>query len=425
MSRTPSAFPPSLRRLAPLAAAAALLCAASAGMAQQTLSSVQTSNGVVSGTVNNVLGPNGVQSNTFGSTSTAITSNALSSTGLGNEADKTLIVNNQPPATPTVYVQQTVDAAVSGTTNTKIGIDTTGTTAGNTGGRTNAQGVVSNNTAQSTAKGNTDKARLNVNSNSPLTVGSTASAFTIQDLNAPVTATTSAPALVGINLLPRGGAWNNLALTVQNNQLGAAAFGNQSTTGVGVNAAGAMTLAAPVTSTVVQTQSGAVGASTSAGTVGIAIANNLLTTLVQPANSAFTVDGNGVNASAQGNQLVNTTQVDASTLAQSGTGLVQSTSNQSASAGSSATSLAGFVGVNNTKPVSSGNDYTVSGNTVGADASGNLGTSTAGVGSAAAPVSTIRPAALKNARISQSTECTGLRERMVMAPEATVITAKR
>ena len=41
-----------------------------------------------------------------------------------------------------------------------------------------------------------------------------------------------------------------------------------------------------------------------------------------------------------------------------------------------------------------------------------------------APTRTIRPAALKNARISQSTECTGLRARIVMAPEAITIEAE-
>jgi hypothetical protein len=42
-----------------------------------------------------------------------------------------------------------------------------------------------------------------------------------------------------------------------------------------------------------------------------------------------------------------------------------------------------------------------------------------------APSSRNRPAALKNARISQSTECTGLRLAMVMTPEAITMVANR
>ena len=41
-----------------------------------------------------------------------------------------------------------------------------------------------------------------------------------------------------------------------------------------------------------------------------------------------------------------------------------------------------------------------------------------------APASTSSPAALKNARMSQSTECTGLRDRIVIAPEAITIEAE-
>lgn len=42
-----------------------------------------------------------------------------------------------------------------------------------------------------------------------------------------------------------------------------------------------------------------------------------------------------------------------------------------------------------------------------------------------APTSTINPAALKNARISHSTEWTGLRARIVTAPEVIIIVANK
>ena len=42
-----------------------------------------------------------------------------------------------------------------------------------------------------------------------------------------------------------------------------------------------------------------------------------------------------------------------------------------------------------------------------------------------APHSTISPAALKNARISHSTECTGLRDEIVSAPDSITTPANR
>ena len=42
-----------------------------------------------------------------------------------------------------------------------------------------------------------------------------------------------------------------------------------------------------------------------------------------------------------------------------------------------------------------------------------------------APASTISPAALKNARISHRTECTGLRLPIVMAPASSTTVANR
>ena len=42
-----------------------------------------------------------------------------------------------------------------------------------------------------------------------------------------------------------------------------------------------------------------------------------------------------------------------------------------------------------------------------------------------APSSTKSPAAEKKARISHSTECTGLRAKITMPPETTAMTAKR
>lgn len=383
---------PSLPRLAPLAAAAALLCAASASMGQVVVD--QTNTGTPVGAVNA-----NATSSTFATTSTVATNNTFSATGIGNTAPTaSLVINTQPLATPTVTVDQIATVAVSGTTTAKIGIDTTATAAGNGGARTNAQGVANDNSTLSSATGNTDEASLSIQASSPLTIGTPASVKSTQTAVGTVQANTALPDLLGIKLLPRSGNWDNVDLTVDGNQIGAAATANQSKTGATIDAAGALTISAPVRSAVTQIQQGVVGANSQAGLVGIGIENTLLTSLVQPTGSAFTVTGNGMDTSAQGNQLANSVQIDASNLTQTG-GAPNSTqviSDQSSIAGVGAASHVDFLGVRNQKPnillSTTQNQYTVSGNAVGAEAGGNTGSSSAIVGSAGSPVSTINGA---------------------------------
>lgn len=387
MSYKNPSLPRPIGRLAPLATAAALLCAASASMAQVVVN--QTNTGVPLGTTTAVINTN-TGSSTFSPTSTNVNNNAFGAVGIGNTAPTaSLDFDNQPLATPTVTVTQSVSAATSGTaTATKIGIDATGS-AGNTGSRTNAQGSVSGNSLQSSATGNTDAAALTIESGTPLTVSTPASATTSQAVVSTVTATTTVSGPVGMNLQPRNGNWDNLGLTVGNNEIGAAAISNQSRTGVAIDAGGALTLSSPVTSNVTQNQQGAVSASSQAGLLGIAIQHAALTPL--PANGDFTVSGNGVEASAQGNQQTNSVQIDAATLTQTGgaPNNIQAASNQSGTAGVGALSQVATLGVNNLKPASTNNEYTVSGNAVSADASGNVGSTTVQAGSNDRRVSSI------------------------------------
>lgn len=130
--------------------------------------------------------------------------------GIGNTAPTaSLDFDNQPLATPTVTVTQSVSAATSGTaTATKIGIDATGAT-GNTGSRTNAQGSVSGNSFNRAPRAIRMPPRWTIESGTPLTVSTPASATTNQAVVSTVTATVAGP--VGMNLQASSGTGTILA----------------------------------------------------------------------------------------------------------------------------------------------------------------------------------------------------------------------
>ena len=362
-------------------------------MAQQAVHDNQ----VIMAPVTAVASPlTGALTSTFATSGTTIHHNAYDAQAAGNQSDSALDISNQPLTSPTVIVTQTAGAAVTGITDVAIGIDTTATSSGNTGSRTNAQGVVSGNAAISSASGNAAAATLSARSDAALAAGSSTGVRTEQTTTGAIQALTDA-SLVGIDVLPRSvnifnpANWDNVSLTASDNRVEATASANQSEAGIGLSAASALTIGAPVSSTATQTQAGTVEASSQAGLVGIGIGNTLATSLILPANGDFTVAGNGVAASARGNQLDNMVQIDAATAVQSGGSLnnVAASSQQSGSAGVSARGHVDNLGALNQKPVSSNNQYTVSGNRVDTDAQGNIASSAAVVGTSANRVSAI------------------------------------
>lgn len=391
-------------RMAPLAAATALLCAAAGANAQYAYSENQSTSGPVSAIAGPTPGSGNLLSNTLTPSSTVVNDNGYASAGFGNrqttpaaEQPAINVINIGAPPTVSSAVTQVQGNTVGATTSTKIGIDTTGSASGNTGSRNGAQATVNGNAATSTAMGNSDESTIGIQAPT-LTLGSATAAGTSQSSSAAVSATTTLDDLLGIKLLPRtGGSYQNLGLTVDNNQVEASAAGNQSQTGIDIKAGGALTLNSQVLSAVSQTQTANVSADSSAKLLGIGVQFNLLA----PASSAsqFNVGGNSVKATAQGNAQDNQLQADAASLSASGNTSNQVTAQQSASGAIHAGSRADFLGVQNNAPTSNGNQYTVNGNTVAADANGNAGTNTARAGSSDSPISSISGASFATSNI--------------------------
>ncbi|MEG0922714.1 MAG: hypothetical protein RSD57_09735 [Comamonas sp.] len=364
--------------LAPLAAAAALLCAAAGASAQL----VQTNGGLVGADVI-TIGPNGVLSNTLGTTPTNINSNSYKASATGNQNASATTNHNQQPTASTPSVTQTVTGAITANSNAgKTGIDTTGTTVGNTGNRTGTQATVNDNSTTSTAAGNDSNAKLTLDNSAGITLGATSpvSQGTVQSVTAPVSATTQAN-LIGMDLLKRFNSifsdttWSNLQLDVNGNQASAISNANQAVNTVSLTTAGDVSLQAPVLSGVTQGSTEAVKANTTIGTLGIVLRPNILTS--NPSNSGFNANGNSISADAQGNQSDNQLQISGANVNGSGNAsLVWAASIQKgdpthATGPVSADSTVTTLGVQNSMPLSSSNRYAVDQNAVTAQAGGN------------------------------------------------------
>ncbi|GAB2484473.1 hypothetical protein GCM10027082_39310 [Comamonas humi] len=382
-----------LPRLAPLAAAAALLCVASAATAQQYISVPQVQNGTTSATATFTPGPGGAVTQTFSPTNTTINSNGFNASGTGNQATSTHLISSQVPSTPTVTVTQTVNAATSATTSPgKIGIDTTNLLSpGNGGNRTGAHGTVNGNNTRSTATANDNTASLDLQNPAGVTLGTPATVGSGQAANANVTATTL-DNLLGIALTKRAQSlfsdtsWSGLALDVNSNNAAATATANQTSQHLGIDTAADLNISAPAASNVLQVQSpnASVAAGNTVNTLGITLGQQLGIFVPQgPSGSSFNVNDNSAAATAQGNQVSNELLVNASNVNGTGAASPMAAASSQSSGAVGANSNVGTLGVQNNTLTSVNNAYAVNQNDVTASATGNHGSNQAQVDASA------------------------------------------
>ena len=360
-------------RLAPLAAAAALLAASSGvALAQQSATVTQSNSGVVGATDSTAVSlthfPNNGTVNT-----TSVTSSATSNLHeLATGANATLPIDNQPLSSPTVDIAQRVSGAVSANTNGAIGVNANNVQGNHDGGSLS----VSNNTAGAEATGNTSVGTMRISNDNNVDVSTPASTSVLQRVtaSAPVSASTN-QSQVGIRLNQTqannpNNAFDHLSLNVADNQVSASAQGNETQAGIGISGSG-ITLAAGATSDVKQRQVGDVSASSHVDALGTQITgtpNRAMT------DSKLSVNGNSVLSSAGGNQQSNAVVLQSSgdISRTAGAGLAVDSDQRSRGA-VNASSTVGTLGISNSKDDSSGNAYTVNANTVAAQASGNAG----------------------------------------------------
>lgn len=374
--------PTSLRRarLAPLAAAAALIAATSGVALAQTqqLNLNQSSNGTV--TAPNITSG---QSTSFPG-SGVVTVAPITSLAIGNEheiadgAQAALTINTQPLAQPTVTVVQQVTGVVSGTTSTNIGINANNV-QGNHDGDTAS---VSSNQASSDSIGNTSVGTMLI-TGTAVDVNSAAAASVTQGVaaNAPISASTDLTR-VGIRLNQTGGnAMNNLSLSVAGNQVDSSAQANTTQAGIRVEAS-SVNIGADTSSTVNQQAAGNVTADSDVNLVGIRV---LGTPALALTDSQLGVSSNSVQAAAGGNQQTSVLQINAAgdVVQTGGTGLTNSAT-QSTTGAIDASSIVNTLGIDNQKPGSANNRYSVSGNDVGAQADGNSGSNRTAIAAAGA-----------------------------------------
>lgn len=378
-------------RLAPLAAAAALI-AATSGMAlaqsNQGGSPVvvgptanQTSSGLV-----NAQNTSNAQYTSFPSNG-VVNANGIDAQAIGNQHQApagaaALTINNQPLMQPTVSVLQQVNGGVSSATTGTIGVNANNV-AGNHDGDTAS---VSNNEASAAATGNTAAGTMQINGNA-VNVSTPASTEVTQGVaaNAPVSATTNM-GQVGIRLNQTGGAnpnnaMDNLSLSVSGNQVDSAAQANTTQAGIQVQAS-SVSLGADTSSTVDQQAAGAVNGRSTVGLLGIHVTgtpNRALT------DSTLGVSSNQVQASAGGNQQTSVLQINAAgDVTQTGGAGLATSASQNTSGAITAASNVTTLGIDNDKTGSQNNRYSVSGNTVGAQADGNSGSNRTAVAAAGA-----------------------------------------
>lgn len=375
--------------LAPLAAAVALLSAALGAQAQ--IISVGTPPVVSATPTQSSGGPvtaNGGGSLVLGTLDPVTTNNSNNSIGAsahGNEhqlasgATAALTITSQAGATnPTVAAVQAVTGAVTAnTTNTTVGIDTTGTgnALANAGNRIGSTANVSGNEVLSQATGNSDIATMAISAPT-LTLGTPAIAGTVQAVQSDISANNNTN-LLGANLQPRSGSWTGLTVNVSGNAADTNATANQSKTGIAVSSPADLTISAAgvLSSGVIQVQTGTTKAISNVNTLGTVIQGTppFSFPTPSPSGSSFNTSGNQATASAQGNQQSNHIAMDAGTVQLDAALPAIANSIQSASGSTQAQSTVGMLGVNNLATNSSDNQYIVNGNTVGASASGNSG----------------------------------------------------
>lgn len=376
-------------RLAPLAAAAALI-AATSGMA------LAQSNGTlpVSGPTANQTssGPVSAQN-----TSTAqytsfpsngvVNANGVDAQAIGNQhrldtgAAAALTINNQPLVQPTVSVLQQVNGGVSSGTTGSIGVNANNVT----GNHDNSTASVSNNEASAASTGNTSVGTMLVTGGA-VDMGTAATTEVTQGVaaNAPVSASTDLTR-VGIRLnqtaANANNAMDNLTLGVSGNQVDSAAQANTTQAGIQVQAS-SVNLGAAATSTVDQQAAGEVTGESRVNLVGIRV---LGTTNRALTDSQLGVSSNSVQASAGGNQQTSVLQITAAgdVVQTGGAGLVN-TAIQATSGAINASSNVATLGIDNQKTGSEDNRYSVSGNSVGAQADGNSGSNRSAVAAAGA-----------------------------------------
>ncbi|QMV71745.1 hypothetical protein HS961_02220 [Comamonas piscis] len=375
-------------RLAPLAAAAALIAATSGvALAQSNqsgpVSVLPLESQISTGTVNASNASNAQYTN-FPSNG-AVTGNGVDALAIGNQhrlatgATAALTINNQPLMQPTVDIAQQVSGTVSSTTTGMVGVNAANV-IGNHDGDTAS---VSNNEATSTAIGSTAVGTMQI-TGTAVDMSTPATAAVSQTAAGAVFGTTSLTQ-VGIHLNQTGGAnpanaMDNLGLSVSGNQVDASAQANTTQAGIQVQGS-SVNVGADASSTVDQVSTSTVfGISSVGGLLGIRVQgtpNRAMT------DSTLSVSGNQVQASAGGNQQTSALQITASGDVVQAPGTVLATTATQGNGGivlasGSATTL----GIDNQKPGSANNSYSVAGNSVSAQADGNSGSNRTAVAAA-------------------------------------------
>ncbi len=367
-------YPNSFRRarLAPLAAAVALLTLGSgAALAQQQVSVIQNGESPVTANNSTSVGLTSFPNNGTVNLNRVSSDSSGNIYGLADGDTGTLPPHNQPLATPTVTITQDVSAAVSATTNGAMGVNANAVKGKHDGGALS----VSSNAATANATGNASVGTMLATNNGQLDISTPASTTVTQEVGAtaPVSASTD-QSQVGIRLKQTKAnatnAFDHLSLNVADNQVSASAQGNTTTAGITAVGSG-IALGAAVSSTVTQRQLGNVSADSNVDVLG----TQILGTSNRPmTDSNLSVGNNRVTAVADGNQQssANVLQSSGDITQTDGDGLTTSAVQRSRGT-VSASSTVGTLGISNRKNESSGNHYTVSGNTVAAQASANTG----------------------------------------------------
>lgn len=375
-------------RLAPLAAAAALIAATSGvALAQSNqsgpVSVLPLDSQISTGTVS-ASNASTVQYTNFPSNG-VVNGNGVDALAIGNQhrlatgADAALTINNQSLTLPTVDIAQQVSGTVRSTTTGMIGVNAANVT-GNHDGYTAS---VSNNEATSTAIGSTAVGTMRIN-DTAVDMSTPATAAVSQTATDEVSGTTSLTQ-VGIHLNQTGGAipanaMDNLGLSVSGNQVNASAQANTTQAGIQVQGS-SVNVGADASSTVDQMASGPV--------LGISSVGNLLGIRVEGTpnramtDSTLSVSGNQVQASAGGNQQTSALQITASGDVVQAPGTVLATTATQGNGGLVlASGTATTLGIDNQKPGSANNSYSVAGNSVSAQADGNSGSNRTAVAAA-------------------------------------------
>ncbi|WP_312526295.1 hypothetical protein [Comamonas sp.] len=383
--------PTSLRRarLAPLAAAAALIAATSGVALAQSNGTLpvtgpttnQTSNGVV-----NAQNNSNAQYTTFPGNG-VVNGNGVDALAIGNQhrldtgAAAALTINNQLPAQPTVDIAQQVNSTVSSITSGTVGVNAANV-VGNHDGDTAS---VSNNEASAAAIGSTAVGTMQITGTAvDMNTPATAAVTQGQAVTGAVTAITTLNQ-VGIRLNQTGGAnpanaMDNLRLSVSGNKIDASAQANTTQAGIQVQGS-SVNVGADASSSVDQVAEGNV--------FGISSVGNLLGIRVQGTpnqpmtDSTLSVSGNQVQASAGGNQQTSTLQITSSgDVVQAPNTVLGTTATQANSGVVIASGSATTLGIDNQKPGSANNSYSVAGNSVSAQADGNSGSNRTAVAAA-------------------------------------------